>query len=152
VTEPALVRVGGADISAADLYAVLSLRAAVFVVEQECPYLDPDGRDLEPTTEHLWLAAPDGTVMSYQRVLQEPDGTTRIGRVVTNPAHRGQRLADRLLEAALADVSGPVVLSAQSHLAHLYERHGFERDGDDFLDDGIPHTPMRRHGDRPGRP
>ena len=51
------------------LYAALTLRAAVFVVEQDCPYLDPDGRDLEPTTQHLWIADDDGAMAAYLRVL-----------------------------------------------------------------------------------
>ena len=78
------------------------------------------------------------------RVLAEPDGSLRIGRVVTDPAHRGSRLAGRLLDLTLDGVTRTVVLDAQSHLTHIYERRGFTRDGEEFLDDGIPHTPMRR--------
>ena len=137
-------RATGSTIASGDLYAALRLRAAVFVVEQDCPYLDPDGRDLDPSTQHLWLTGDDGTMASYVRVLAEPDGSLRIGRVVTDPAHRGSRLAGHLLDAALDGVTGVVVLAAQSHLTHVYERHGFVVDGDEFLDDGIPHTPMRR--------
>jgi len=133
----------GTDISAADLYAVLRLRAEVFVVEQDCPYLDPDGRDLEPDTAHLWLAAPDGTVAAYVRLLTEPTGGHRIGRVVTDPFHRGQRLAGRLVDRALTFAQRPVVLDAQSHLVRVYARHGFEPEGEDFVEDGIHHTPMR---------
>ena len=139
-------RASGSTIGIADLYAALRLRAAVFVVEQDCPYLDPDGRDLEDTTQHLWVRGDDGVIASYVRVLTEPDGTLRIGRVVTHPAHRGGRRAGALIDAALEGVTIPVVLAAQSHLTHVYERHGFIPDGDEFLDDGIPHTPMRRPG------
>jgi ElaA protein len=142
----------GSELSASDLYAVLELRAAVFVVEQACAYLDPDGRDLEATTEHLWIDGPGGDMAAYLRVLLEPDGTRRIGRVVTAIGRRDERLASRLLEAALEGVEGAVVLSAQSHHTSLYERHGFQPDGPEFLDDGIPHTPMRRppDGSQPG--
>lgn len=84
-----LRQAGGDDISAVDLYALLLLRSEVFVVEQACAYLDPDGRDVEPDTTHLWLVADDGTVASTIRVLTEPDGGQRIGRVVTAPNHRG---------------------------------------------------------------
>ena len=137
-------RATGDSISATDLYAALQLRSAVFVVEQDCAYLDPDGRDLDPSTEHLWIAAADGAIAAYARVLHEPDRTVRIGRVVTAPDRRGERLASQLLAAALDGVRGTVVLSAQSHHTSLYERHGFEADGPEFLDDGIRHTPMRR--------
>ena len=147
MTDGAIRQATGADITTADLYRALRLRAAVFVVEQECPYLDPDGRDLEPGTLHLWLEGQRGSMASYLRVLTDPDGTRRIGRVVTDPAHRGAHLADRLLTAALEDAPGEVVLSAQSHLTHLYARHGFVPDGGEYLDDGIPHTPMRRRAE-----
>jgi len=144
VTDHGIRRETGASISTADLYAALHLRAAVFVVEQECAYLDPDGRDLEDSTEHLWITDGTGGIAAYLRVLREPDGSCRIGRVVTAADRRGERLASRLLQALLDEVSGTVVLSAQSHHTSLYERHGFAADGPEFLDDGIPHTPMRR--------
>lgn len=135
-------RACGPELALTELYEILTLRCEVFVVEQDCPYLDLDRRDLEPTTEHLWLA--DGTdVAAYVRVLSEPGGGSRIGRVVTAPAHRGQHLSARLLEQALLIAERPVVLAAQSHLVGLYARHGFTPDGPEFLEDGIPHTPMR---------
>lgn len=141
--------VAGPEISAADLYALLRLRSEVFVVEQECAYLDPDGRDLDAGTIHLWLATPDGVVAAYVRVLAEPAGGQRIGRVLTDPAHRGQQLAGRLIDHALTTAERPVVLDAQSHLVHVYARHGFEPDGAEFVEDGIPHTPMRLREPRP---
>jgi ElaA protein len=144
MTDAELHRATGAEISTADLYDALRLRAAVFVVEQACAYLDPDGLDLAETTDHLWIRAEDGSLAAYTRVLLEVDGTPRIGRVVTAPRHRGTGLAGRLLEAALDGVTTEVVLSAQSHLTTVYERHGFVVDGPEHLDDGISHTPMRR--------
>jgi ElaA protein len=143
VDDVELHRATGTEISSVDLYAALVLRSQVFVVEQACTYLDPDGRDVEPGTTHLWLTTADGTLAAYVRVLTEPTGGHRIGRVVTDGAHRGRRLAGRLLDEALALNERPVVLDAQSHLTALYERHGFERHGAEFVEDGIPHTPMR---------
>ena len=133
----------GDAIRAADLYDALRLRAEVFVVEQTCVYLDPDGRDLEPGTTHLWLRARDGTLAAYLRVLSEPGGGHRIGRVVTAPGHRGQQLSARLIDIALEDAHDPVVLDAQSQLVAMYARSGFEVDGPAFIEDGISHTPMR---------
>ena len=138
-----LHRATGTEITAAELYASLVLRSVVFVVEQACVYLDPDGRDLEATTTHLWLARPGGAVAAYLRVLTEPSGEHRIGRVVTDGAHRGRRLAGRLIDEALGFAERPVVLEAQSHLVHLYARHGFAPSGAEYMEDGIPHTPMR---------
>jgi ElaA protein len=97
---------------------------------------------VEPGTLHLWLEDEAGAPMAYLRVLDDV-GAARIGRVVTAPSRRGERLADRLLEAALATTSGPVVLDAQTYLADWYARYGFAVDGAEFLDDGIPHLPMR---------
>ena len=83
-------------IAAADLYAALRLRAAVFVVEQDCAYLDPDGRDLDPTTVHLWLGGDDGDAWPpTSGCSPSPTAAHRIGRVVTDPAHRGERAGRR---------------------------------------------------------
>ena len=138
-----LHRAPGDQLGAGDLYALLCLRSEVFVVEQACAYLDLDGRDLEPGTTHLWLTTADGVVVAYARVLTEPTGLHRIGRVVTDPAHRGRRLSSRLLDEAIAICDRPVLLDAQSHVTAIYERHGFEPHGPEYVEDGIPHTPMR---------
>ncbi|MEO6318332.1 MAG: GNAT family N-acetyltransferase [Acidimicrobiales bacterium] len=140
--EPTVQRATGPDLTATELYAILLLRAEVFVVEQACAYLDPDGRDLEPGTTHLWVS--DGhACAACARVLTEPGGGHRIGRVVTAIAHRGQHLAGRLIDDALSALDGTVVLDAQSHLLAVYARHGFVADGPEFVEDDIPHTPMR---------
>ena len=124
-------------------YALWRLRAEVFVVEQQCFYQDLDGRDLEPGTRHVWAVDGDEPV-GYLRVLDEGDHA-RIGRVLVAPPHRGRGLADQLMRSALEVVgSRTSVLAAQSHLSGWYTRHGYVRDGDDFIEDGIPHTPMRR--------
>lgn len=138
-----LRREPGDRIGVADLYAALRLRAEVFVIEQHCNYLDPDGRDLAADTTHLWLQAPDGQMVSYLRILREPAGGHRIGRVVTAATHRSRRLAALLLDEALTLTEDPVVLHAQSHLVDMYARHGFVVDGPEYLEDEIPHTPMR---------
>lgn len=125
---------------------LLKLRIDVFVVEQSCPYPELDGRDVEPGTRHVWLAE-DGTPTAYLRILTDPGGVIRIGRVVVAPAARGSGHAGRLMTAALHEAGGrPCVLEAQSHLIGFYARYGFTVSGDEYLDDGIPHTPMRRDG------
>ncbi|HEV7897422.1 MAG TPA: GNAT family N-acetyltransferase [Planosporangium sp.] len=137
-----------ADLDAATLYALLRLRVDVFVVEQKAPYPELDGRDVEPGSVHLWLEH-DGTPASYLRILADP-GAARIGRVCTATAHRGAGLSARLLAAAL-DLIGdrPCVLDAQSHLTGFYARFGFEATGPPFVEDGIPHVPMRRTAAQP---
>ena len=129
------------DVRAA--YDVWRLRQAVFVVEQACPYPDLDGRDLEPGTRHV-LLRDDESLMGYARVLDDGD-VWRIGRVVLTVEARGRGLADPLMQAALDVCPGrDIVLDAQSPLAGWYERLGFDVSGPEFLEDGIPHVPMRR--------
>ena len=131
------------ELDAASLLAVLRLRIDVFVVEQACAYPEVDGRDDQPGTRHLWLADPDGRIASYLRVLDDGD-VQRIGRVVTAPWARGRGLAGRLLVETLRRHPRETVLDAQSHLTAFYAAHGFVADGPEFVEDGIPHVPMRR--------
>ncbi|MEO3776882.1 GNAT family N-acetyltransferase [Micromonospora sp. B11E3] len=133
-----------AELDARTFHNLLRLRIDVFVVEQACPYPELDGRDVEPGTRHLWLTR-DGDVVAYLRILADPGGVTRIGRVVVAPRARRGGYAGRLMAEALAVVGDrPCVLEAQSHLVAFYARHGFTVSGPEYVEDGIPHTPMRR--------
>jgi ElaA protein len=135
------------DLDSRTAYSLWQLRESVFVVEQECPYAELDGRDLEAATRHLWVA-DGGRPVAYLRLLEDPDGP-RIGRVLVAASHRGRGLAEVLMRRAL-DLVGdrPSRLDAQSYLAQWYTRFGYAVTGPEFLDDGIPHVPMRRPGDR----
>lgn len=142
----ALRRSWAKDLDAATLYELLKLRVEVFVVEQATPYPELDGRDLLAETRHFWLESPDGAVVSTLRLMEEHAGgrkAFRLGRVCTKRGDRGQGHAARLLQAALAEVGDhPCRINAQTYLTEMYCSHGFVRDGDEFLDDGIPHIPM----------
>jgi ElaA protein len=133
------------ELDARTLYGILALRSAVFVVEQNCVYLDPDGRDLEPSVQQLWIER-NGEVVATLRLLLDSDnaGTARIGRVATASSARGHGLAARLVRRAV-ELAGDreVVMGAQSYLEDWYRGLGFVRDGDDYDEDGIPHLPMR---------
>lgn len=135
-----------AELSATTAYAVWALRSEVFVVEQDCPYLDLDGRDLEPGTWHVWCPDPEGggSPVATLRVLDDGD-VWRIGRVATAQSARGRGLAAAMVTEALAVCADrPVVLDAQAYLVDWYAGFGFEVSGRGFLEDGIPHVPMRR--------
>jgi ElaA protein len=124
-------------------YGVWKLRQDVFVVEQQCAYRDLDGRDLLGETRHVVLEDEHGVVLGCARVLDEGD-TWRIGRVALHRTVRGQGWADRLMETALSvSPDRDVVLDAQAPLAGWYESLGFVVSGEEFLEDGIPHVPMR---------
>lgn len=132
------------DLDAVTIYRILALRVDVFVVEQACPYPELDGRDLESGARWVWAAnGPD--IVATLRILVDPDGRARIGRVATARESRSAGTAGRVLWAAL-DLIGDqeCVLDAQSYLRGWYERFGFVRNGPDFVEDAITHVPMVR--------
>lgn len=128
-------------------YELWRLRQEVFVVEQQCPYPDLDGRDVEATTRHVLLIdgdTEDGPVLGCARVLDDRT-QWRVGRVALARHARGRGLADVLMSTALeVTPDRDVVLDAQSPLAGFYAGFGFVVDGAEFLEDGIAHLPMRR--------
>ena len=135
-------------LTVAELYGILRTRQEVFVVEQKCAYADADG--LDPEAAHLF--AVDGDAVIACARLFAPGRRRReavIGRVVTAPSVRrsglGRELMRRAIDAVVA-AHGPTAiwLGAQKYLQRFYESFGFERDGEDYLEDGIPHLPMRR--------
>jgi ElaA protein len=136
------------ELTVTELYAVLRLRSEAFVVEQQCIYPDLDGKDEE--SRHL-IASKAGTLLGYLR-LQPADRTcefAKIGRVVVDPAARGQRIGCRLIDEAIAEARRlfgpvPVKVSAQSHLEDYYRRFGFLRTSADYADYGIVHCDMVR--------
>ena len=124
------------------VYGICKLRQDVFVVEQQCPYPDLDGRDVDPGTRHVLLTVEDA-LLGYARVLDDGD-VWRIGRVLLAPDARGRGWAEPVMDTALQVAEGrDVVLDAQSPLAAWYATFGFEVAGEEFLEDGIPHVPMR---------
>jgi ElaA protein len=136
------------DLGLQDLYDALQLRAKVFILEQG-PYLDPDG--LDQVSWHLLGRDAEGTLQAYLRVVDpghkydEPS----IGRVVTSAAVRGSGAGRRLMEEGVARCTAAwpshgIRISAQSHLERFYGSLGFERVGEDYLEDDIPHVEMLR--------
>ncbi|MCM6774021.1 GNAT family N-acetyltransferase [Nocardia sp. CDC159] len=143
----ALKRSWAADLDTATLYKLLKLRVEVFVVEQKCAYSELDGLDLLPETRHFWLD-DEGEIISTLRLLEEHNEgvkSFRIGRLCTAQEVRGHGYTTRLLQAALAETgSATVRLNAQTYLVDMYTKHGFKPDGAEYIEDGIPHIPMRR--------
>jgi len=134
------------ELAVAELYAILQLRAAVFVVEQACPYLDPDGMDA-PARHCLYVE--DGRLLAYQRCLPPGAAFTEssIGRIVVAVSHRGTGLGRELVMRGIAFNRGhwpehAIRIGAQSHLAAFYSSLGFVADGEPYLEDGIEHVHM----------
>ncbi|AMQ83363.1 GNAT family N-acetyltransferase [Pseudomonas sp. 22105] len=138
------------DLGLEQLYAILKLRSEVFVVEQRCAYLDPDGQDLDGDTCHL-MGWDGDQLVAYLRLLdpESQGGDVVIGRVLTAPAGRGKGLGHEMMEQALKQAQRrwpevPIYLSAQAHLQGYYGRYGFVVAGEEYLEDDIPHIGMRR--------
>lgn len=137
-----------ADLGVDNLYDALQLRCRVFVLEQG-PYLDPDGVDRQ--SWHLLGRDDGGALVAYLRVV-DPDvkyDAPSIGRVITAPEVRGSGAGRALMAAGLAGCTRwwpkrAIVISAQSRLERFYESFGFVREGDDYLEDDIPHVHMRK--------
>ncbi len=136
-----------------EIHRILQLRSAVFVVEQNCVFLDADEHDLRAV--HIFTEArPDRTLDGCVRVF--PPGITypeaSLGRVATSPQVRRTGLGRALVTAALgwldANAPGPVQIGAQSYLERFYRSFGFTPVGDPYIEDGIPHM----HMIRPQRP
>ena len=136
------------ELTAREWHDIVKLRTDVFVVEQECPYPEFDGRDIEPGTRHCWVAGPGAgrpelPVAAYARGLAEAGGGTKIGRVVTHPAVRRNGLGGLLVKHLVRATGGPWTLDAQARLADWYASFGFEPAGAPFDDWGMLHVPMR---------
>jgi ElaA protein len=139
---PVLREARFAELTPAELYGILRLRVDVFVVEQTCPYPELDGRDAEPGTVHLWYA-DEATTLATIRVLENGDDRA-IGRVATAVGARGRGLSAELIRRGIELCGGRTIdIGAQAYLESWYERFGFVRSGPDYLEDGIPHLPMR---------
>ena len=132
-----------AELTPGELYGILRLRVDVFVVEQTCPYPELDGRDTEPGTVHLWFADAAGATLATIRVLENGEDRA-IGRVATAVGARGRGLSAQLIRHGIELCGGRTIdIGAQAYLESWYERFGFLRSGPDYLEDGIPHLPMR---------
>jgi ElaA protein len=145
------------ELSRDDLYAVLALRCEVFVVEQECPYLDVDG--LDPACVHMlggFGGEPDAGLAAYARIIPAGalhDHAASMGRIVTNPKARGRGLGQEMMAAALdhlreAGNTHPIEIEAQAHLERFYQGFGFRTvSSAPFLVDDILHITMVRDPD-----
>lgn len=138
------------DLSLQQLYALLALRSEVFVVEQQCPYLDVDGQDLAAENRHL-LGMHGDELVAYARLLSPTDAQSpvKIGRVIVSDRARGNNLGNRLMVQAMQICQQhwpqhTQFLSAQAHLQHFYGHHGFVAVSDIYLEDDIPHIDMQK--------
>lgn len=136
------------ELTVAELYAVLRARQEVFVVEQNCAYLDADGKDLKG---HHLLGWEGNDLAVYARLL--PSGVSynepSIGRVISAPNYRGKGYGQLLMKEAVIQMQNlfgplPIRIGAQAYLKAFYESFGFVDLNEPYLEDGIPHLIMLR--------
>ena len=133
------------DLSKEEVEKIFSLRSEVFIVEQECPYQDVDGRDAE--ADHL-LLYENNILCGYTRIF--PKNTyfkeASFGRTVVKKTQRGKGYGHTLVKQSLKYLKNknekPIKISAQSYLKKFYASHGFIPKGEEYLEDNIPHTAM----------
>ncbi len=135
------------ELSLEELYDMIALRIEVFVIEQNCPYQDLDGKD--KLSFHLLGKDIHDNIVATLRIL--PKGISyqevSIGRVVTSEQIRPWKKGHELMKNAMTFIfkrypSQNVRLSAQTHLVTYYKKHGFNETGKTYLEDGIPHSEM----------
>ena len=138
-----------AELATQELYQLLQLLQAVFVVEQTCPYLDADGADT--TAFHLWARDSAGDMVAYARLFLPSASAnySRIGRVISAGNMRGQGLGRELMRRAIAwcqqhAPQQPIRLGAQVYLRDFYRSFGFVEISSEYLEDDIPHVDMER--------
>ncbi len=130
-----------------EFHDLIALRLKAFVVEQNCSYLDLDGKDKK--CYHMLLRDGKGDVIATARIL--PPGLSYeevgIGRVVLNPDFRGTGVGIELMERCVKFVHEefgvvPIRISAQKHLLSFYNKSGFVSTGKEYFEDEIPHVEM----------
>lgn len=132
------------ELTADELYSILKLRVDVFVVEQNCPYPEIDGKDRE--AYHVWLEDEDG-IAAYLRVLDKGVSfdDAAIGRVISARRRKGFGtivLKEGIKVAKEKFGADKITIEAQVYARKFYENVGFRQVSEEFLEDGIPHIVM----------
>ena len=136
------------NLSVNELYDILKLRSTIFVVEQNCVYLDIDGKD--KLALHLF-GEFDGKIVAYSRLFKPGISfeNSSIGRVVVDADYRDQKWGHDLMRESIAGIKNhfgenKITIGAQLYLKKFYESLGFVQTGEMYLEDDIPHIQMKR--------
>lgn len=136
------------ELTTRELYAIIQLRVAVFVVEQDCPYQDVDDVDFQ--SEHVMMYDDNGRLVGYTRLIPKYvkyNNAAAIGRVVTHLDIRRKGYGKILMEQSidrcrLMYPGEDIRISAQLYLKEFYGGLGFIQQSDTYLEDNIPHIEM----------
>jgi len=136
------------NLSIDELYKILRLRAAVFVVEQDCVYQDIDNKDQKAL--HV-IGSKNNEVVAYTRIFNQGDyfDMASIGRVVVSQKQRKYGYGHDLIKESSMAIkkyfgADTIKISAQTYLKKFYKTHNFKQIGEEYLEDGIPHIAMIR--------
>jgi len=136
------------ELSLSELYEVLKLRSEVFVVEQNCVYLDIDGKD-EKALHLLGMFGEE--LVAYARIFKPGDyfEEASIGRVLVKQIYRNKKWGYDLMNEAIRTTATvlnetQITISAQLYLQQFYKNVGFVRTSDEYLEDAIPHIEMKK--------
>ena len=137
------------DLSKSELHQIMVLRQQVFVVEQNCPYQDADEKDI---SSHHLMGYIQLKLVAYLRLVKPGISYPEMsfGRIVTAPSERGKGIGvalmkEGIIQSKLLYGTTKNRISAQSHLVPFYERFGFSTNGQEYLEDDIPHTEMLKY-------
>jgi len=132
-----------------EFHNILQLRISVFVVEQDCPYQELDGKD--SIAYHLFAFAEENPsqIIAYTRIFKPGDYYEKaaIGRVVVHPDFRKDGLGYELIVKSISHIkklfkTTKIKIGAQTYLKKFYNSLGFTKEGEDYIEDGIPHIYM----------
>ena len=135
------------ELSTEEIYNILKLRSEVFVVEQNCVYQDIDEKDKKAT--HLFIEK-NNEIIAYTRIFKKGyyyEENPSIGRVVVSKKERGKNLGKEIMKKSIYYIKEnmdekKIELSAQKYLDKFYKELQFYSEGEDYLEDGIPHQRM----------
>lgn len=134
------------QLNAQEIYKILALRNEVFIVEQECAYLDCDHRDLH--SYHLFCEE-NGELVAYLRILEKGISYDEIsiGRVTVRKSYRSKGISREMMLKAIEFVENTlkedtIKIQAQAYLFNFYSSLGFKAVSEEYLEDNIPHIDM----------
>lgn len=134
------------ELNIEEIYKILALRNEIFIVEQECPYLDCDDKDLN--SYHLFLRE-NGEIVSYLRILEKGVSYDEIsiGRVAVKKSYRGKGISRKMMLKAIEFIENnlsenTIKIQAQAYLLDFYSSLGFKAVSEEYLEDNIPHIDM----------
>lgn len=137
------------DLTAEEFHDILRVRIGVFIIEQNCPYPEIDGKDKD--AYHIFGRDDENEIVAVSRILKKGVSyyECSIGRVATSSKARLSGIGMEMMKFNLENIQilfgkTDVRISAQEYLKSFYEKFGFVKVSESYLEDDIPHIEMLR--------